>query len=105
MALAGDEKASVRQMVASNPSTPAGVLVQLAGDGDFLVPQIVLANPSATPAAFRAVAAKEPTWVAAHRNTPVEILQELLAGGNSAVRSALARNERAPEEFLTDLAT
>lgn len=77
--LASDKDKYVRGFVASNPNTPAAVLMKLAGDKDVL-------------------------WeLARNANTPVELLEKLAYSNSVDVRLGVASNRSTPEDILTML--
>lgn len=97
-----------RAAVARNPALPGPGRERLRGDGDWWVRAAVAENPHATPQDLlwlahdtEHVTIRE--GVAAHPNTPGEVLTRLAADGERAVRLQVARNPSTPPEALEHL--
>ena len=105
--LARDPKDNVRALVARNPSTPPEVLVELARDPNDSVRAWVAGNKS-TPVWVLAELAKDPkdnvrTWVARNGSIPVGIMAELARDPKDNVRIEVVRNLSAPISILVTL--
>ena len=79
--LATDEESIVRQYVANNPSTPGGVLKQLADKGGWTR-----------------------YWVALNPSTPVDCLKQLAVCNDPSIRWCVALNPSTPGDVLAQLA-
>jgi hypothetical protein len=100
--LSHDEDVYVRYYVASNPQTPAEMLVTLATDKDYYVREGVASNAN-TPVEVLGVLAHDEDvyvryYVARNANTPVEVLGVLAHDEDDDVRS-IAQDRLRPTGF------